>query len=110
MKTTTVKLVTTPVIGTDPFGAPIYGDEVTVDVPGVLVGTPTADDVVSSTQLYGKKVTYVLGIPKGDAHNWVDATVYIWGEPYKTFGFPTTGEPENIPLRWGQNVKVERYG
>ena len=108
MKTTTVKLLVKTITGYDGFGEPIYS-EVTEDVPGVLVGSPSADDIVSATQLYGKKITYVLGIPKGDTHNWVDAEVEIWGERYRTFGFPTTGEPENIPLKWGKNVKVERY-
>jgi hypothetical protein len=51
-----------------------------------------------------------LGIPKGDDHDWNDTEVFIWGEKFRTIGFPETGIQENIPLRWGQNVKVERYG
>jgi hypothetical protein len=34
----------------------------------------------------------------------------IWGERFRTIGYPMTGIQENIPLRWGQNIKVERYG
>lgn len=109
MKGTTVQLVVNTVTGTDPFGNPIESEKL-VDVDDVLVGQPTTDDVANTIQLYGKKIAYVLGIPKGDTHNWTDAVVYIWGEPYKTIGFPQKGILENIPLRWGSNVKVERYG
>lgn len=108
MKGTTIQLAVKTQTGTDPFGAPIYSTE-WVDVPDVLVGSPSTDDITESINLYGKKIIYMLGIPKGDTHDWVDADVKIWGQPYRTFGYPMTGEPENIPLRWGQNVRVERY-
>lgn len=109
MKGTTVQLSVKTVTDYDPFGNPIYAEQL-IDVADVLVGSPTTDDVTNTLQLYGKKIAYVLGIPKGDAHDWVDADVIIWGNRYKTIGYPTTGEQANIPLRWGQNVKVERYG
>lgn len=109
MKGTTVQLVVKTQSGTDPFGAPIYTEEL-VNVPDVLVGSPTTDDVTDSLNLYGKKIEYMLGIPKGDTHNWTDTDVIIWGNRYRTFGYPITGEQANIPLRWGQNVRVERYG
>jgi hypothetical protein len=109
MKGTTVQLVVKTQSGTDPFGAPIYTEEL-VDVPDVLVGSPTTDDVTDSLNLYGKKIEYMLGIPKGNTNNWTDTDVIIWGNRYRTFGYPITGEQANIPLRWGQNVRVERYG
>lgn len=109
MKGTTVKLVVKTKTSTDPFGNPICTEEL-VDVPDVLVGSPSSDDVVNALQLYGKKIAYTLGIPKGDTHTWVDAEVEIWGERFRTIGFPITGEKANIPLRWGQNIQVERYG
>jgi hypothetical protein len=109
MKGTTIQLVVNTQSGTDPFGASIYTEEL-VDVPDVLVGSPTTDDITDSLNLYGKKIEYMLGIPKGDTHNWTDAEVIIWGNRYRTFGYPITGEQANIPLRWGQNVRVERYG
>lgn len=108
MKTTVIQLVNKTESGVDPFGVPTTTEELE-DVSGVLVGKPTTDDIVTSTNLYGKRLEYILGIPKGDTHNWVDRDVIIWGARYHTFGFPETGEPENIPLKWGQNVKVERY-
>lgn len=109
MKGTTVQVVVKTQAGTDPFGAPIY-EESLEDVKDVLVGQPTTDDVTSTLELTGKKIAYVLGIPKGDDHIWTDTDVIIWGERFRTIGFPQTGIQENIPLRWGQNVKVERYG
>lgn len=109
MKGTTVKLVVKTQTSTDPFGRPVYTEEL-VEVADVLVGSPSSDDVVNALQLYGKKIAYTLGIPKGDTHTWVDAEVEIWGERFRTIGFPITGEQANIPLRWGQNIQVERYG
>lgn len=109
IKGTTVQLMVDTVTGEDPFGAPIV-EKVPVDIPDVLVGQPTTDDITASVQMYGKKIEYILGIPKGDTHDWTDAEVLIWGEPYRTVGYPQTEIQENIPLRWGQNVKVERYG
>lgn len=109
MKGMTVQLVVGTVTSYDPLGNPIEEEEL-VDVDDVLVGQPTTDDITNTIQLYGKQIHYVLGIPKGDTHNWTDAKVYIWGEPYRTIGYPQTGIQDNIPLRWGSNVKVERYG
>jgi hypothetical protein len=109
MKGTTVQLVVGTVTSYDPFGNPVETEQL-VDVADVLVGQPSTDDITSSIQLYGKRIDYVLGIPKGDQNDWTDATVYIWGERFRTIGYPMTGEQENIPLRWGKNVKVERYG
>lgn len=109
IKGQTVQLVIETVTGKDPFGADIVETEI-IDIDDVLIGQPTTDDVTNSIQMYGKKIDYVLGIPKGDTHNWENATVYVFGEKFKTIGYPQTGIQENIPLRWGFNVKVERYG
>lgn len=108
MKGMTVQLVVESVTGTDPFGNPIV-EESTVDIPDVLVGQPSSDDMTTSVDLYGKVCTYKLGIPRTDTHEWVDAVVIIRGERYHTQGFPERGIDENVPLRWNRNVKVERY-
>lgn len=109
MKGTTVKVLQKTVTGQNAMHEDIVTEK-WIDVPDVLVGQPTTDDITSTLQLYGKRIEYVLGIPKGDTNDWVDTEVEIWGEKYKTIGYPMTGESENIPLRWGKNVKVERYG
>lgn len=100
--------------GTDGFGAPIFTEEpVTVD--NVLIGDPTTDDIVSSADLYGKKIVYMLGIPKGDTHNWQDKKI-SWQDAYgrtitvKSFGYPITGIEANIPLDWHMKVRCEAYG
>ena len=109
MKGMTVQLVKKTQSGTDLFGAPIETEEI-VDVPDCLVGQPTSDDIAATMEMYGKKIAYVVGVPKGDENEWVDTDVIIWGERFRTIGYPMTGIQENIPLRWGKNVKVERYG
>ena len=109
MKTITVQLAVKTQTGTDPFGAPIE-TETLVDIPGCLVGQPSTDDISATMEMYGKKIAFVVGVPKGDTHTWTDTDVIIWGERYRTIGYPETGIQENIPLAWGKNVKVERYG
>ena len=109
MKGETVGLVVKTQTGTDPFGHPIYSEEI-VQINDVLVGQPSSDEVLSTLNLTGKRIAYTLGIPKGDTHVWTDTEVIIWGERFRTIGFPKTGTQANIPLRWGQNVQVERYG
>lgn len=89
--------------GTDDFGAPIFTEtETTID--DVLVGKPSAEDY----EMYGKEISYVLGIPKGDSHVWDDTKVKFFGETFKTLAVEK-GIEENVPLRWGINVKVARY-
>ena len=109
MKGITIQLVQKIQTGIDPYNAPIYSEEL-VDVNDCLVGQPTTDDVTNALSMYGKKIEYVVGIPKGDTHNWIDAELIIFGERFRTVGYPQTGIQANIPLRWDQNVKVERYG
>lgn len=109
MKTVTVQLVVKTIESTDPFGAPIESESI-IDVPGCLVGQPSSDEIAQTLEMYGKQIAYVIGVPKGDKNKWFDTDVIIWGDRYRTIGFPETGIQENIPLAWGQNVKVERYG
>ena len=93
----------------DPFGIPTETEQL-IDVPGCLVGQPSTDDIAQTMEMYGKKIAYVVGVPKGDVNSWVDTDVIIWGERFRTIGYPETGIQGNIPLQWGKNVKVERYG
>ena len=109
MKTITVQLAVKTQTGSDPFGAPIESEEL-IDVPGCLVGQPSSDDITQTMEMYGKKIAFVVGVPKGDTNIWTDTDVIIWGERFHTIGFPETGITENIPLKWDKNVKVERYG
>lgn len=109
MKTMTVQLAVKTEGVPDPFGMPTETEQL-IDVPGCLVGQPSTDDIAQTMEMYGKKIAYVVGVPKGDTNLWVDTDVIIWGERFRTIGYPETGIQGNIPLKWGQNVKVERYG
>ena len=105
----TVRLYVKSQTGTDAFNAPVYA-ETPIDVPNVLVGEPTAEDIVNDLQLYGKRIAYTLGIPKGDAHDWENATVEFFGKKFRTYGGVTQGIEDLIPLLWNKKVRVERYG
>lgn len=113
MKGITVFLYEQTETGTDPFGVPIIS-ETSVAVDNVLVGEPNTDDITTSTALYGKQIRFMLGIPKGDTHDWQDKKV-SWFDAYgreivcKTFGFPITGIEANIPTRWHMKVRCEAY-
>lgn len=108
IKGITVKLTVRTQTGADEFNRPIYKDT-TVDVNNILVGEPSADDVVNEMNLSGKRIAYTLAIPKGDVHNWENTVVEFWGMRFRTIGIPTQGIDENIPLCWNKKVKVERY-
>ena len=60
-------------------------------------------------ELSGKRIAWVLGIPKDDNNTWHDTSVIIRGERYRTIGYPVFGTPENMPMWWKGYVKVERY-
>lgn len=94
---------------TDPFGAPEIAGGQWIDVDNVLYGEPSTDDVTNTLNLYGKRVAYVLAIPKGDTHKWTDTLVRLPDGVYRTIGFPTHGIDELMPLAWNMKVKVERY-
>ncbi len=94
--------------GTDDFGAPVYSEsDITVD--NVLIGEPSGEEVVEELRLHGKRLAYVLAIPKGDDHAWKDNDVSFFGERFHVYGAPTQGIDHLIPLAWNKKVKVERY-
>lgn len=109
IKGETVTLIVKTRSGADAFGQDIF-TETQVDVENVIVGSPTFEAAVSELNLTGKKIAFVLGIPKGDTHSWVDTDVLIRGQRFRTFGFPLTQTEENVPTKWNTQVKVEAYG
>lgn len=96
------------VTGEDEFHEPVL-EETWENISNVLIGSPSTDQIVNDLTLHGKKLLFVLGIPKGDAHNWKDAEVKIRGELYKTYGNPLTQTTENTPTPWNTQVKVAMY-
>ena len=63
----TVILIVKTQTGTDPYRRPIY-EESEVEVQNVLVGSPESQDVTAELEMSGKRIAYVLGIPKGDTN------------------------------------------
>lgn len=103
-----VKLSVKTQTGIDSFNRPIY-ETLQEVVENVLVGEPSAEDVVNELNLSGKRIAYTLAIPKGDTHVWEDTEVKFFGRKFRTIGLPTEGIEENLPLSWNKKVKVERY-
>ena len=104
----TVTLYETTDTGSDPFGAPIVTEQA-VEVDDVLVGEPTTEEMLASTQLYGKEIKYMLGIPKGDTHDWKNCRVDFWGESYRTESGEWQGIEAMIPGDWNRKIVARRY-
>lgn len=94
--------------GTDALNNPVYTNE-PVKVENVLVGEPSTEDVTNSINFEGKRLAYVLGIPKGDTHDWTNATVEFFGQRFHTFGATVQGIEALVPTPWHRKVWVERY-
>lgn len=112
MRGITVTLTIKTKTSTDAFGAPVYA-ETTKTVDNVLIGEPSTDDITTSTDLFGKRVDFVLGIPKGNTDSWQDTKVE-WTDAYgrtircETFGFPITGVEALVPTPWHMKVRCHR--
>lgn len=104
----TVKLYDTSQTDTDPFGQPIMTEEV-VEIENVLIEPASNEDITNSLDIDGKKVTYILHIPRTDTHDWRDKKVEFYGQIFRTFGDCLIYDPDLTPLEWGKKIKVERY-
>lgn len=114
MRGITVTLYETTETGRDAFNNPIV-PETAVTVDNVLVGEPSTDDYTSSVSMFGKQIRFMLGVPKGDTHDWTDKKV-TWTDAQgktqtvRTFGYPIMGVEANIPGPWHMKVRCEQYG
>ena len=95
--------------GTDDFNRQIY-EETAETVSNVLVAPASTEDITNELSMTGKHLEYLLGIPKGDEHDWEDKKIEFFGQTFHSFGFVTQGIEDMIPLQWNKKVKVERYG
>lgn len=93
----------------DELNNPVY-TETTKQIDNVIIGQPTSDDITTSISLYGKRIEYMLGIPKGNTDVWEDTTVEFFGHTYRTFGHEIVGIEKNVPLAWHKKIRVERCG
>lgn len=108
IKGITVKLHEMIENGVDDFKHPIMEENI-VEVDNVLVEPASNDAVLSEIEITGKHVVYILHIPKGDTHNWKDATVEFYGQIWRTFGDCLIYDENLAPLDWNKKVKVESY-
>lgn len=93
--------------GVDALNNPVYTAD-TVSVDNVLVGEPSTEEITNSINFEGKRLAYVLGIPKGDDHEWTDTEVEFFGQRFRTFGAVVQGIEALVPTPWHRKVKVER--
>lgn len=91
----------------DDFNMEVFEENEPVIIHNVLVGSPTSEEIVDTLNLYGKKIDYVIAVPKGDDHTWKNSRVKFFGRTFAVVGVPTMGIEENIPLCWNKKVKVE---
>lgn len=94
--------------GRDAFNEPVFSSS-WVDVENVLVSPVSADDIVATLNLTGKKAVYEIAVPKGDTHVWEGRQVRFFGHTWRVFTFASEGIEANIPLSWNAKYKVERY-
>jgi len=108
--TETVTLYEKTLLGSDDFGHETY-TETSVSISGVIVGEPSTSDIESNIEVYGKRLAYMLAIPKDDAHNWKDAKVSIRGAMFHTIGIPLKYSTGGMPdwWKWNSKIGVELY-
>lgn len=109
IKGITVTLYERVQTGVDGFNAPVYA-ETPVQVSNVLVTPASMEDIIASTQLYGKRMAYELCIPKGDTHQWEDRRIDFFGQSFHAYTPVEEYIDANVPLLWNRKVRVERYG
>ena len=108
MRGITIILYESVETGKNAFNEPIY-TETPVEVENVLIAPTSQSEILDAINLYGRKAVYVLGIPKGDTHEWENRKVEFFGEMWRVFGIPSEGLEHLIPLDWNKKVMVERY-
>lgn len=94
----------------DAFNNEVYTDGEKIAVDNVLVSPSSTDDVTTSVSLYGKEAKYILGLPKGDTHEWEDQVVEFFGRRWQVIGIPIEGIEANIPTAWHKKIMVTTYG
>ena len=95
-------------MGYDDLRQPVY-EETPVLIDNVLVSPTSSTEIVETLNLFGKKVVYNIGIPKGDTHEWENRKVSFFGQDFQTIGFCTEGIEANVPLQWNKKIQVARY-
>lgn len=105
-----VTLYTKTVTGRDAFGRDIV-TESPVTVENVLVQPlqRTTDVPTEETNITGEKTSYILGIPKTDAHDWKNSRVEFFGETWRTESGEWQGIDALIPGDWNRKIVCRKY-
>ena len=103
---TTVTLYEKTAIGTDAFNREMF-EETPVLVHNVLIAPVTSTEEIDTINLSGKQAIYVLGIPKGDTHEWADRKVEFFNQEFHSIRESVQGIDELIPGPWNKKVWVE---
>lgn len=104
----TITLLNKKQIGIDEFNQPVYADE-EIQVDNVLYTTNLTDDIISTTNLVGKKDVHLIAIPKGDTHKWENQIVIIEGKKYHIFTPAKKGIEALVPSPWNAQYLCESY-
>ena len=81
--------------------------ETAVQVANVLVSPVSSTEQTEINNLYGKQAVYVLGIPKGDTHDWADNKVKFFGKTFRAIRAEVQGIDDLIPGPYNKKVWVE---
>ena len=93
--------------GTDALNRPIYTEEPET-VENVLIEPLSDSEQADAMNLTGRRVTYRLCLPKGDAHDWTDRKVAFFGKTWQTIGDTIEWQEDLVPLEWNRKVQVIR--
>lgn len=98
------------VSGTNAIGEKIYTEQ-TETISNILVEPASNDAIVDELTMTGKKLAFILHIPRTDENSWEDCIVDLpspWNISVKTFATDKMiFDPRLTPLPWGRKVKCE---
>lgn len=94
--------------GVDAFNRPTYTESDT-SVDNVLVVPASSDAIINELNLSGKKLVYLLMVPKSDDHDWSGCRVSFFGEDWHVYDIAEEWIDVNVPGAWNRRYKVERY-
>lgn len=94
----------------DAFGRAVVTETPTV-VDNVLIQPlqRTTDVPTEETNITGEKTSYILGIPKTDAHDWKNCRVAFFGEIFRTESAEWQGIASMIPGDWNRKICCRKY-
>lgn len=98
------------VTGQDDFGRDIV-ETVATEIPNVVIGQPSSEDVLTEVNISGKQIVYNLALPADDNHDWVNKVVEFYGHKWRTIGIPDQFMDGfmGATFPWNKRIRVEAY-